>query len=163
MGGKGTAEPMSIERRTLHGPVGWAMIRATMDERFGPEHRLQHRMEFERVYRHGLMAKSRSLRVFALPRRADGDGAAQDEDGTTPRLGLSVGTKVGSAVVRNRLKRRIREWFRTHKRAVWGWDVIVQAKPPASALDYGALSGQLDDLTQDLHAKFEERSDPHEP
>ena len=133
------------------------MIRAAMDERFGPEHRLQHRTEFERVYRHGWMAKSPSLRVFVRPRQSD-----NDDDTDAPRLGLSVGTKVGTAVVRNRLKRRIREWFRTHKRAVWGWDVVVQAKPSAAELDYGELGRQLDRLTATLRERMEERSHPHE-
>ena len=131
------------------------MIRAAMDERFGPEHRLQHRRDFERVYRHGLMAKTSSLRVFMLSR-------SDDDEPELPRLGLSIGTKVGTAVVRNRLKRRIREWFRTHKRAVWGWDAIVQARPPAAELDYGQLSDQLDDLTSALRDRFQERSQPHE-
>lgn len=131
------------------------MIRAAMDERFGSEHRLQHRRDFERVYRHGLMAKTPSLRVFALPR-------TDYHETDTPRLGLSIGTKVGTAVVRNRLKRRVREWFRTHKRPVWGWDVIVQAKPPSADLDFGQLSDQLDELIHTLRERFEERSRPHE-
>ncbi len=131
------------------------MIRAAMDERFGPEHRLRHRRDFERVYRHGLMAKTSSLRVFALPR----DDPERDD---RPRLGLSVGTKVGTAVVRNRVKRRVREWFRTHKHHVWGWDAVVQAKPSAASLDYGTLSDQLDQLTSALRGRFEERSQAHE-
>lgn len=132
------------------------MIRAAMDERFGPEHRLQHRRDFERVYRHGLMAKTPGLRVFALSR-------SEYDELDVPRLGLSIGTKVGTAVVRNRLKRWVREWFRTHKRTVWGWDVVVQAKPPANGLDHRTLSTQLDDLTRQLHERFEERSDCDEP
>ena len=131
------------------------MIRAAMDERFGPEHRLQHRRDFERVYRRGAMAKTASLRMFALRR----DDAGDDE---RPRLGLSIGTKVGTAVVRNRLKRWAREWFRTHKTDVWGWDVIVQAKPPAHDLDHWTLSKKLDDLTRQLHERFEERSNADE-
>lgn len=131
------------------------MIRAAMDECFGPEHRLRNRRDFERVYRNGLMAKTSSLRVFVLPRQ---DPARDDR----PRLGLSVGTKVGTAIVRNRVKRRVREWFRTHKPHVWGWDVVVQAKPPASKLDYDALSDQLDQLTSALRKRFEERSQAHE-
>jgi len=129
-----------------------------MDERFGPEYRLQQRVDFERVYRRGAMAKTPHLRMFALPRRED-DGGARDD---RPRLGLSIGTKVGAAVARNRLKRWVREWFRTHKRAVWGWDVIVQAKPSAANLDYWALCEQLDGLTATLRDEFEERSQPHE-
>lgn len=131
------------------------MIRAAMDERFGPEHRLRQRTDVERVYRDGVMAKTSNLRVFALPRGdRDGDG--------TPRLGLSVGTKVGTAVERNRLKRWVREWFRTHKRAVWGWDVVVQAKPSASELNFSTLSEQLAELTSRLRERLEERSEPHE-
>jgi len=131
------------------------MIRAAMDERFGTEHRLRKRRDFERVYRHGLMAKTSSLRVFVLPR----DDPAQDD---RPRLGLSVGTKVGTAIVRNRVKRRVREWFRMHKHRVWGWDVVVQAKPPAANLDDDALSDQLEQLTSALRKRFEERSQAHE-
>jgi len=51
------------------------------------------------------------------------------------RIGITVSRKVGNAVVRNRIKRRVREYFRMHRLAVpKPWDFHVIAKKPASFL-----------------------------
>ena len=65
--------------------------------------RLSRSGEFERVYREGRSHASRHLVVYAFP-RAEGDD-------TDPRLGVSVGRKVGGAIERNRVKRLLREAF----------------------------------------------------
>ncbi len=64
--------------------------------------RLSRSGEFERVYREGRSHASRHLVVYAFPRGQD-DGE--------PRLGVSVGRKLGGAVERNRMKRLLREAF----------------------------------------------------
>ena len=65
--------------------------------------RLSRSGEFERVYREGRSHASRHLVVYAFPRA--------DDDDSDPRLGVSVGRKVGGAVERNRMKRLLREAF----------------------------------------------------
>jgi ribonuclease P protein component len=60
------------------------------------------------------------------------------------RLGLAVSRKVGSAVARNRVRRRLRECFRHHKhRLPPGTDLIVIASPGAAELDAGATCREL--------------------
>lgn len=69
------------------------------------------------MYRHGRSVSSRHLVLYAFPRgtSADGDGPPEPDqkeqvDGV-PRLGVSVGRRVGAAVARNGVKRLLREAF----------------------------------------------------
>ena len=88
--------------------------------------RLSRSGEFERVYREGRSHASRHLVVYAFP-RADGDG--------TPRLGVSVGRKLGGAVERNRMKRLLREAFwATADSLREGHDFVIVARPAAGEL-----------------------------
>ena len=97
--------------------------------RRGRRRRLSRSAEFERVYRDGRTHSSRYLVLHAFPRSGD-DPAA---DG--PRLGVSVGRKIGGAVDRNRVKRLLREAFwhssgdlpTTH-------DFVLVARPDAADL-----------------------------
>ena len=60
------------------------------------------------------------------------------------RLGVTVSRKVGNAVVRNRVKRRIREWFRHDGQAlVAGRDVVVIARSAAAGLAGAASFAEL--------------------
>jgi ribonuclease P protein component len=54
------------------------------------------------------------------------------------RYGFAVGRRVGKAVVRNRIKRRLREILRKAKLSP-GWDIIVIARSPAALADYKKL------------------------
>ncbi len=55
------------------------------------------------------------------------------------RIGFSVGRKVGGAVTRNRLKRRLRALAHAHWSAMPDADIAVLTRPPAAALDYAGL------------------------
>jgi ribonuclease P protein component len=66
-------------------------------------HRLSRSRDFDAVYRKGKSVSTRFLVLYSFAREEKGDQA--------PRLGLAVSRKVGTAVERNRLKRRLREAF----------------------------------------------------
>jgi ribonuclease P protein component len=60
------------------------------------------------------------------------------------RLGITVSAKVGQAVVRNRIKRRLREFFRRIRSGLSpDRDVVIVAKPGAGRLSLGELSDEL--------------------
>jgi ribonuclease P protein component len=62
----------------------------------------------------------------------------------TTRFGLSTGRKLGGAVVRNRVRRRLREGLRQLAPAFQpGWDVLIIAKPGVVDADHTALMGAL--------------------
>ena len=95
--------------------------------RRGKRSRLSRSADFDRVYRAGRSHASRHLVVYAFPR------TAVDEDG--PRLGVSVGRKVGGAVERNRMKRLLREAFwAAAEELPEGYDFVLVARPDAGEL-----------------------------
>ena len=61
-----------------------------------------------------------------------------------PRLGVTVSKKVGNAVVRNSIRRRVKEIFRLHKS--WfpaGQDIVIIAKRRAAQATYDELLPDL--------------------
>lgn len=65
--------------------------------------------------------------------------------GPSARVGITVSRKVGNAVVRNRIKRYVREFARTHAACLpEAYDVVVIAKPGAGACAHRELDGELE-------------------
>jgi ribonuclease P protein component len=80
--------------------------------------RLLRRKEFRRVYEEG---QRRNAPLCTLFFRSNGL--------TRTRLGITVPVSVGNAVVRNRVKRRVREVFRLHRASLpGGWDIVVNPR-----------------------------------
>ena len=96
--------------------------------------RLTRRSEFDNVREQGARA---SDRYFNL-------GAARSDREAT-RFGLAVSRRIGGAVVRNRLKRRIRAALDTLPFAE-GWNVVVSARPAAALATYQEIVASLERL-----------------
>jgi ribonuclease P protein component len=106
-------------------------------------HRLSRSRDFEAVYRHGRSFASRYLVLYWFVRDEAGEGE--------PRLGLAVPKSLGSAVTRNRLKRQLREVWRSRLEHVpAGRDYVLVARTglPDAVENRGAewLAEQLDDV-----------------
>jgi ribonuclease P protein component len=72
--------------------------------------------------------------------------AAANEGGPT-RAGFVVGRRTGKAVVRNRVKRRLREAVRAlYSRLAPGTDLVWIARPPSATADYATLAGAVEHL-----------------
>lgn len=106
-------------------------------------HRLSRSRDFDAVYRQGTSTSTRYLTLHWFPREDDPEGEA--------RLGLAVPRTVGSAVVRNRVKRLLRESWRSLLADVPpGRDYVLVARPglaePAEARGAEWLSSEIAEL-----------------
>ena len=98
--------------------------------------RLTVNRDFRRVYRAGRSYGNRYVVLYVLPRRDDGR-----------RLGFSVGKKVGGAVIRNLVKRRLREVSRLEQRGLRGdYDMVLLARRAAAQADFATLRRSVLDL-----------------
>lgn len=70
---------------------------------------------------------------------------AQPGDSTLPRarVGITVSSRVGNAVVRNRLKRWVREYVRRHKASLPAGRLVIVAKTAASVCAHDVLDRDL--------------------
>ncbi len=70
------------------------------------------------------------------------------------RLGITVTKKIGNAVLRNRVKRLVRESFRRHK-ALFpaGLDVVFIAKPKAAAVEFQAVEREMEALCRKVFSR----------
>jgi ribonuclease P protein component len=72
---------------------------------------------------------------------------AARSDTSERRLAVTVSRMVGNAVIRNRVRRRLREAFRAEARRVPpGWDLVLVARPKAAEAEYRDLHAALDEL-----------------
>lgn len=89
--------------------------------------------EFERVYRNGSVYRGRLFSVHAMPNTIG-----------EPRLGLSVSKKVGTAVKRNMVRRRLKEMFRfSAKRLPDDLDFVISARPAAAEASFEELNEEF--------------------
>jgi len=78
------------------------------------------------------------MTVFYVARR-DGDG----ESAAGPRVGFTVGKVLGGAVVRNRIKRRLREAVRLHGPVAAAVDVVINPKKSMLTTPFEELRNEV--------------------
>ncbi len=101
--------------------------------RFPKSLRLLKHADFDHVYQNGKRQFSGHLTVFSLRR-----------DAGAPRVGFTVGRVLGGAVVRNRIKRRLREAVRRHLHALPGpVDLVINPKKSVLTLEFGQLESEI--------------------
>lgn len=95
--------------------------------------RLRRSIDFQRTQRTGRRIRRAHVLVIAAP----------CPEGKS-RYGLTVSRKVGNAVTRNRVKRRLREVLRHARGSVEGaWDVVVIAHPEAATAPLEVLRQEV--------------------
>ena len=98
-------------------------------QKFPRQERLTRRREYLEVYREGVKRVGSAVICHAVRR-----------EGRGKKIGLAVSRKVGNAVVRNRVKRYLREIYRTHRDCLAeGVHLVVVARPEAATLDFHGM------------------------
>jgi ribonuclease P protein component len=134
-GGKGVAASPPSDP-----PGSASSAKPTGRLRFPRSSRLVRRKDFEAVYRSGKRQAGRQFVVFC---RRNGLGAT--------RFGMSAGRRLGTAVVRNRIRRRIREILRLHQREIaTGWDIVIQPRRVVGREPFASLETELVKLLRTL-------------
>lgn len=101
------------------------------------DQRLRASRDFARVYRAGRSWAHPLAALHVTPR------------GSGKRLGISVSRKVGNAVERNRVRRRLRETLRARV-PLWkeGFDAVVVARSAAAGAGFAELTAAIDELAR---------------
>jgi ribonuclease P protein component len=101
-------------------------------------HRLSHSEEFQRVRRQGRSWSHPMLVLLAVR-----------NDLSCTRFGFVVSKRIGKAVVRNRVRRLLREAARMRLGCIAvGWDIVLIARAPIIQVDLWRIGEALDSLLQ---------------
>lgn len=106
--------------------------------------RLLLRKEFREVLDHGIKIADHNLVMVARP-------ASE----TTARLGIIVSKKVGGAVVRNRIKRLLRERYRASRASLGAINLVIIARHKVAETPSEELFGSYDRCVSRLVRKLE--------
>ena len=102
-------------------------------QRFPKAVRLRKRAEYVNLSRTGAGIQSANFVIIT-----------RMNDRSESRLGITVSAKVGNSVIRNRIKRRVREYFRRHRADLpQGTDILIIARKTAAGLEGNTVACEL--------------------
>ena len=120
--------------------------------------RLLKRVEYEAVYGAGQRRSSPQFSVFfrahaalpnkglerGLPREGASSSAKTITASRVSRFGISIKKALGGAVVRNRIRRRIREILRRNRTEIpTGWDIVIHPRTTVAQAAFAPLEAEL--------------------
>ncbi|NLC73419.1 MAG: ribonuclease P protein component [Ruminococcaceae bacterium] len=109
---------------------------------------LKKNYEFRRVYSKGKSSAQPCLVVYARKNRSPEN-----------RLGITVSNKIGGAVTRNRIRRRLREAYRLSEALfVCGFDIVIVARHKSVSADYNRLRSEMIKASSALGIVLESKS-----
>jgi len=114
---------------------------ARRTESFGKDRRILRRADYLGTYATGRRHVGRWLVLFVRPGK-----------GATVRLGVTITKKTGSAVVRNRLRRRLRELFRRSGGLEGPLDVVVNVRAGAETTTFAELASDFERVARRARA-----------
>ncbi|MBX3011001.1 MAG: ribonuclease P protein component [Caldilineaceae bacterium] len=109
-------------------------------------YRIQENRRFQEIRQQGKSYSSELLVMCVLPNELP-----------YSRFGFSINARIGGAVIRNRIKRRLREAIRLRmEMIVPGWDVVLIARRPIRCADYHQMDAACARLLRRAHLLREE-------
>ncbi|UMT78184.1 ribonuclease P protein component [Staphylococcus roterodami] len=97
-------------------------------------YRIKKNADFQKIYKKGHSVANRQFVVYTY----------NNKELDHFRLGISVSKKLGNAVLRNKIKRSIRENFKVHKSHIIAKDIIVIARQPAKDMTTLQIQSSLE-------------------
>jgi len=95
--------------------------------------RLVRRAEYDAVYREGRRRSNREVMMFVRPNGLN-----------VSRFGWSIKKALGTAVRRNRIRRRLREIVRLHLQEITpGWDIVIHPRSSVATANFSDLASEL--------------------
>jgi ribonuclease P protein component len=127
-------------------------------KKFPKSRRLLRHADFDRVYKKGRRHFATHMTVFYLRREADEQQAAPSQR----RIGFTVRKVLGSAVQRNRMKRRLREAVRLQVvQAPAGVDVVINPKASLLTANFDELKGEIAKAFQVIQKSLSQETGQH--
>ena len=103
---------------------------------------------FRALYGRGKSKAGKAMVVYCMKNRMPG----------VNRLGITVSKKLGKAVTRNRIRRRLREAYRLSEASFkTGYDIVIVARHGSERAPFGALTGEMLGLFSELGVTEGER------
>jgi ribonuclease P protein component len=104
---------------------------------FNRTHGLKKDSDFRKVYKHGKSFANRHLVMYILNNKSENS-----------RIGISVSKKVGKAIIRNKVRRRIKEAYRLNidEKIKNGYDIVFIARVAIKDDDYSDIEKSMKHL-----------------